>query len=119
MKGKTKWIAAAAGAVFVTALVLSVLILRRSDKKTVEIVQAGAVLYTLDLSRAENRTIRIDSPDGSSYNLVTVEDGTVRVSEAGCPDQTCVHMGTLKSDHLPIVCLPNQLIVRFAGEDDA
>ena len=111
---KQKLIYAVTAAVFVIAAVLSVLILRRSDKTLVEIVQDGTVIQTIDLNRAENTEIRIPSPDGASYNTVTVQDGTVCVSAAGCPDQTCVHMGILKHDTLPIVCLPNKLIVRFA-----
>ena len=111
---KNKRIIAVTAAVFLAALVLSVLILRRSEHTVIEIVQDGTVIQTIDLSTAEDLTVRIDSPDGSSYNIVKIENGTVCVSEAGCPDQTCVHMGLLKSDNLPIVCLPNKLIVRFA-----
>ncbi|MBR6718682.1 MAG: NusG domain II-containing protein [Oscillospiraceae bacterium] len=106
----------AVGAVLVTAAVLSVIVLRHSDRVLVEIVQDGTVIQTLDLRSAADQEIRIESPDGSSYNIVSVQNGTVAVREAGCPDQTCVHMGALKTDHLPIVCLPNRLIVRFAEE---
>lgn len=101
--------------IFIVSACLSVFILRRSDKQTVEIVQDSTVLYTFDLSNAENRQIRIASPDGG-FNLVTVKDGTICISEADCPDQTCVNMGVLKSDHLPVVCLPHKLIVRFAED---
>lgn len=111
---KTKLIYIALGAVLVLAGVLSWVILRPSERQLIEIVQDGTVLQQIDLARAENQVIRIDSADGSSYNLVCIESGTVRISEAACPDQTCVHMGVLRSDSLPIVCLPNRLIVRFA-----
>ena len=93
---------------------LSVLILRHSDKQTVEIVQDGTVLYTFDLNHAEDQEIRIPAANGE-YNLITIRSGTICVSEADCPDQTCVNMGVLKSDYLPIVCLPHKLIVRFTG----
>ena len=114
MTKQTKIILCITAAVLLAALVLSLLVLRQSQRTLVEIVQNGTVIQTIDLNTAENQSIRIDSPDGSSYNIVTIHDGTVCVSEAGCPDQTCVHMGQLKSDNLPIVCLPNKLIVRFA-----
>ena len=107
----------AVGAVLVTAAVLSVIVLRHSDRVLVEIVQDGTVIQTLDLRSAADQEIRIESPDGKSYNLVTVSEGRIKVSEAGCPDQTCVHMGALKSDSMPIVCLPNKLIIRFAEGD--
>ena len=99
--------------VFAVSLCMSVLILRRSEKHKIEIVQDGTVLYVFDPDRTEDREIRISSADGG-YNLVVIKDGTVCISEADCPDQTCVRMGELKSDYLPIVCLPHKLIVRFA-----
>ena len=111
---KTKVIYIITAAVLVLAAAGTWFVLRPSDRQLIEIVQNGTVLRQIDLSRAADEIIRIDSADGKSYNLVCIEQGTVRVSEAGCPDQTCVHMGILKSDTLPIVCLPNQLIVRFA-----
>ena len=101
-----------AAIIFLVSVCLSVIILRHSDRQTIEIVQDGTVLYTFDLSHTDDREIRISSPDGGS-NLVRIKDGTVCISEADCPDQTCVRMGTLQSDHLPIVCLPHKLIVRF------
>lgn len=112
---KLKLIYCVTAAVFLAALLFTALTLRPSGNRLAEIVQDGQVLRTIDLSDAENQRIRVDSPDGSSYNIITVEDGHICVSEAGCPDQTCVHMGVLKSDAMPIVCLPNKLIVRFAG----
>ena len=78
----------------------------------IEIVQDGTVLYSIDLNGTEDRDIRISAPDGG-YNLVKIQNGTICISEADCPDQTCVETGRLKSDYLPIVCLPHKLIVRY------
>ena len=102
--------------VFLVSVCLSVFVLRHSDKQAVEIVQDGKLLYTFDLNGAEDRDIRISAPDGG-YNLVQIQNGTICISEADCPDRTCVKMGVLKSDYLPIVCLPHKLIVRFAEEE--
>ena len=101
--------------VLVSACV-SFFILRHSDKQTVEIVQDGTVLYTFDLNDTEDRDIRISAPDGG-YNFVQIQNGTICISEADCPDQTCVNMGVLNSDYLPIVCLPHKLIVRFTEDE--
>lgn len=110
---KNRKILIAVGLIFFVSVCLSVYILRHSDRQTVEIVHDGAVLYTFDLNRAEDQEIRVTSADGG-YNLIVIKDGTICISEADCPDQTCVKMGVLKSDYLPIVCLPHKLIVRFA-----
>lgn len=103
--------------VFLVSACLSAWILRHSEKQAVEIVQDGTVLYSFDLNDTENRQIRISAPDGG-YNLIQIQNGMICISEADCLDQTCVKMGKLKSDYLPIVCLPHKLIVRFA-EDTA
>lgn len=118
MTKQAKIIAAAAAAVFLIAVILSVYILRKTPENRIEIVQDGKLLYTFNLNTAENQSIRIPAADGG-YNSVVIEDGTVRVETADCPDHTCVRMGTLKSEHLPLVCLPHKLIVRFAEEGAA
>lgn len=86
--------------------------LHTPEQRIVEVVQGGSVLYTFDLNTAENQSVRIDTED--SYNIVTIENGEIFMSEAGCPDHTCVRMGILRAENLPIVCLPNQLVIRFA-----
>ena len=102
--------------IFLVSACLSVWILLGSGKRTVEIVQNGSVLYTFDLNHAEDQELRIPAADGG-YNLVRILDGTICISEADCPDQTCVKTGKLQSDYLPIVCLPHKLIVRFAEDE--
>lgn len=37
--------------------------------------------------------------------------------EADCPDHTCINSGWLED--LPIVCLPNKLVIEFADADSA
>ena len=111
---KIKCIYGITAAVFVTAAVLAFFLMRPSDGTLVEIVQDGTVLRVIDLASAPDEEIRIEAKNGGSYNIVTIKDGKISVSEAGCPDKTCVHMGTLQSETMPIVCLPNKLIVRFA-----
>ncbi len=87
-------------------------VLRPSESRMVEIVQDSTVLYVIDLETAENQEIIITSPEGNT-NTVAIRNGEIRISDAQCPDHTCVNMGVLYSESLPIVCLPNKLIIRF------
>ena len=107
---------AAAVLIFAAAAVTALLLRRPSDSTWVEITQNGKVLslYTFDLADFDaEQTIRIESPDGG-YNIVEIgEDGTIRISEADCPDKTCIKTGTLKSEGVPIVCLPHKLVIKF------
>lgn len=89
---------------------------RQADRKTVEIVQNGEVIYTLDLASENDRSFNIDSPDGG-YNRVTISGGTICISDADCPDHTCIKTGVLRSETIPVVCLPHRLVIRFAEED--
>ncbi len=95
------------------SLALSVWILRPSDRHIVEVLQEDVVLYTFDLDSAENHEFTVYYENGSS-NTIRIRDGKICISEAQCPDKTCVKMGELRSKSLPIVCLPNRLIIRFA-----
>ena len=100
------------GLIFIASIVVVVVRANKPAGQMVEIIQDGATLYTLDLSREKNQTIRIDSPDGG-YNIITIQDGTIFMSEANCPDKTCIHTGVLRSENVPIVCLPHKVIIHF------
>lgn len=78
----------------------------------VEIIQDENVLYTINLAEAENQIIEIEYE--GRKNIIEIKEGTICIQQADCPDHTCVNMGRLTSKALPIVCLPNHLVVRFA-----
>ena len=100
--------------IFAVAAAAALWLRRPSDSTWVTITQNGKVLYTFDLADYDaEQTIRIESPDGG-YNIVEIgEDGTIRISEADCPDKTCIKTGKLKSEGVPIVCLPHKLVIKF------
>ncbi|MBU5626116.1 NusG domain II-containing protein [Oscillibacter sp. MSJ-2] len=77
----------------------------------VEIIQDGVTLYTIDLSHADDQTIELDNVDG--INRIQIENGTIYMAYADCPDQTCVNMGVLTKNGLPIVCLPHRLVIQY------
>lgn len=91
-----------------------VLSLHRQPGGMVRITQNGQQvgLYSLQ----ESRTLRFESASGG-YNVVVIEDGTVRVSQASCPDQICVRKGPTNQTADPIACLPNGLIVEVIAAE--
>lgn len=101
--------------VFISALIASVMLFRNTDKNYIEIVQDNKALYKIDLNVTSNQTIKIDDNNGG-YNIVEISDGEVRISEADCPDKTCVNTGFLSSD-IPIVCLPHKLVIKYSDEN--
>ena len=72
------------------------------------------MLYTLDLSASDDRTIEITTAEGR--NIVEIQDHRIRVKDADCPDQTCVRMGWLTGSAAPIVCLPHHLVIEFTDD---
>ena len=53
--------------------------------------------------------------NGDGENVISVEPGRIRVSQASCPDHVCVDTGWISDGVIPIVCLPNQLVIRIEG----
>ncbi|MCM1054782.1 MAG: NusG domain II-containing protein [Bacteroides sp.] len=113
MKKKLLAVYIAAALLFAAGAVGTLLLLRPSGSDTVLVLRDEEVLYSLDLSSEQDRVIRLDY--GGSYNLIEISGGRIRVSEAGCRDNTCVKTGWLSSS-APIVCLPNHLVIRFSTE---
>ena len=63
------------------------------------------------------------SADGSyplngGTNLLVIEDGTARITEADCPDKLCVRQGCIRWSGQVVTCLPNRLTVTVEGGED-
>ena len=115
MKQK-KWPFLVVGVLLLVGIVGSILVLQQPDTQTVEIVQDGQVLYRFDLEQTGDQTIEVQYE--GRINTVEIKDHRIHMLAAECPDQTCVQMGWLDSS-VPIVCLPNHLVIQFAENGDA
>lgn len=100
-------------AVFLAAIAAVFFQAVRPAGKSVRIVSDGNLIETIDLSASPDRVIMIENEYGK--NIVSVEDHRIRVSEADCPDQTCVKSGFLSAAR-PIICLPHKLVIEYVGE---
>lgn len=73
----------------------------------------GVCIRTVDLSAvSEPYTFTVKGNAG--VNTIEVAHGKIRIKEADCPDQICVHRGWASGSGTPIVCLPNRLVIRIA-----
>ncbi len=104
-----------AGVLFLSGALGTILLLKPKKMNIVQVMRDDQILYTVYINVEDERFIRIDY--GDSYNLLEIKDGKIRVSEAACPDNTCVKMGWLSAS-APIVCLPNHLVIKFALDYD-
>ncbi len=96
---------------FISAAVSAYMLL--SDKcDTVEIISGGKVLYTIDISREPDREIVVEYK--GRKNVIAIKDHEIYMKEAECPDHTCIKTGKLSKSGVPIVCLPNKLIIKYS-----
>ena len=96
------------------SLIACLPLLRSGPSGQAEIASGGRVIATVDL--AVDQTFTIPAPEGGS-NTVTVKNGAIAVTEADCPDHYCMARGFC-SGGTPIVCLPNRLVISFAGDQE-
>ena len=78
--------------------------------RSVKVISQGKLLYTLPLDQDTQITLTTDL----GTNVITVKDGKVAVTQADCPDHYCMDRGFC-SGGAQIVCLPNRLVLEFAG----
>lgn len=91
----------------------ALLLQRRSQTpaRYAEIRQNGELLRRVDLSEDQTITVRCEV----GRNVLVVEDGKIRVSEADCDGGDCVRCGA-KNCGAPIICLPHRLEIRFTDD---
>ncbi|HOO05011.1 MAG TPA: NusG domain II-containing protein [Ruminococcus sp.] len=105
---------AAAAVIFLGAIAAIIFLQRPAQGTWVEILQDNKVICTLDLSQEPDRTFRVEFPEGG-WNEIRIENGTICISDADCPDHTCVRTGKLRSEDIPIVCLPHKLVIKYCA----
>lgn len=98
-----------AAAVFWAALYVS------ADKNPgyVKVSVDGKITGTYDLS--EDQEVEING----GTNRMEIRDGKVKMTEASCPDQLCVHQRAISLDNESIICLPNKVVLQMESRDKA
>ena len=79
-----------------------------------DITSQGQVIKTVDLRIDQTFTV---TGSNGGYNILTVSDGKIGVTEASCPDHYCMKRGFCNSG-TEIVCLPNRMTIRFLGPQE-
>ncbi len=82
---------------------------------TAEIYQNGVLIKKAPLSVDAEFAVECEN----GVNVVTVENGVVRVSYADCPDKVCVNRGAVSGGAVPIVCLPHKLEIRIVDGENS
>lgn len=91
---------------------------RRPDSGLIAVIQKdGQVIDRLDLDK-DTQMIVGDQNKVNDYNIVTVKDGKVSVTESNCENQVCVYTGEIQYEGEVIACLPHSLIIYVDTEKD-
>ncbi len=111
------------GAITLLLLVLGIcgciLVMGRQDGKTAVIYQNGQEIQRIDLAAiTEPYTITLHGENGAE-NVILAEHGAISMQSASCPDGLCVQRGTITGSGLPIVCLPNHIMIEIEGGTDS
>ena len=67
-----------------------------------------------EYSLQENQTIEIRETTG--YNRLVIDQNSVKMLEADCPDQYCVKHSAITGTNETIVCLPHKLTVEIVDD---
>ena len=82
--------------------------------QSAQIISNGMTVKTVDLRI--NQSFTLETENGG-FNVITVSDGKIAVTEASCPDHYCMKRGFCNSG-TEIVCLPNRMSIRFLGPQE-
>lgn len=86
----------------------------KPEKANAAIYRNGTLIKTISTDHEE--TFRIEV--GENWNEITVDKDGIHVSGASCPDKICMHTVWKGTGSLPIVCLPNHLVITSAPDED-
>ncbi len=89
----------------------------KQTRVAAEVYKDGELIKTIDLNGVDN-DYEFTVGDENEYNIVRVENGRIRVMSASCPDKICVNQGYISDGLVPIVCLPNKVVIKIKGGED-
>ncbi len=87
--------------------------------KVMQSGQGALVVIRIDGSEygtyplSEDQTIEIDNSFG--HNVLVIENGSVHMEKADCPDLICVKHAPISHNRETIICLPHKLVVEVSG----
>ena len=109
---KNDWFLAAGILIAAAVILLIQLMGAARGELTVSVTVDGALYGTYSLAE----DIQVDI---NETNRLIIEDESVRMEWADCPDQVCVNHVSISRDGESIICLPNRVVVSINGTESA
>ena len=100
--------------IFFISLALSAIVFFMETKAPVAYIYSDEkLMYKINLHTvSEPYQIKVKSPSGG-YNIIEVRKDSIGVTEASCPDKICKQTGFTHSSALPVICIPNKLVIKI------
>jgi hypothetical protein len=105
------------GALLVLGLTLTIGIYCFSKTGSQVIVTVDGQIYgTYELDEPQRIEVTLEE---RVANTLVIENNTVHMESADCPDELCVRQGTISKSGQTIVCLPHRLVAEVTGGEEA
>ena len=101
------------GLVIVTLLSFPTIRHFHHEGKRVVIELDGYVVGNFPLE--DDRLFPVEGKLGRTW--VKMAEGRVRIVDSPCPYRLCVKSGSIRMSGENLICLPNKVVVRIAGDD--
>lgn len=82
--------------------------------KVAKIYSDNKLVRTVSLEKDNEFTVK----NGENYNIICVRNGKISVIESDCKNQICVNQGQIDNNLIPIVCVPNGLVIRVESVNE-
>ena len=82
-----------------------------------DIYQDGELLTSIPLDGVDAPYRFIVTGENGCVNELEVRSDSIGMVSTDCPDKLCVHQGFIDRPGLPIVCLPNKLVIQLRQAD--
>lgn len=99
-----------------TLLSLALSFSKKTQFDEIQVIQDGKVIERYAADPNFSKVVNITK--GDHQNTIEIKNGEVRMADANCPDQLCVHSHPISKNGEMIVCLPHRLYVKLIKVQD-
>lgn len=114
LTSNTFWIILFCALAIISIIVIYIMSSSEAFGKTAQIFSDNKLVKTVSLEKDDEFTIENEVSKG--YNVIRVKDGKISVIESDCKNKICIDHGEIDNDLLPIVCVPNGLVIRVKND---
>lgn len=109
------WIILFCALAIISIAVIFIMYSTETAGKTAKIFSDNKLVRTVSLKKDDE--FKIENSNG--YNIIRIKNGKISVAESDCKNQICVNHGAIDNNLLPIVCVPNGLVIIVENDNSS